>query len=85
MKILIATLLTFAFLQAKDNIVVKSKAEIKNLQVKKAMEDEKKYAQEQKFYNAQEYDFSGAEVNLESVKHLKELEVDDLDMDSVYD
>jgi hypothetical protein len=85
MKILIATLLTFAFLQAKDNIVVKSKAEIKKLQVKKAMEDEKKYAQEQKFYNAQEYDFSGAEVNLESVKHLKELEVDDLDMDSVYD
>jgi hypothetical protein len=85
MKILIATLLTFAFLQTKDNIVVKSKAEIKNLQVKKAMEDEKKYAQEQKFYNAQEYDFSGAEVNLESVKHLKELEMDDLDMDSVYD
>lgn len=91
MKILIAIcIIGLAFLQANDGIQnIKQKAKkqltIKEKQVAKAMEDEKKYAQEQKFYNADEYDFSGAEVNPDSVKKLKELKVQELDMDDIYD
>ena len=94
-KILITSLLIgFVTLSANDNLQIKTKElkqktkeqlTIKEKQVAKAMADEKKYAQEQKFYNAQEYDFSGAEVNPDSVKHLKELEVQELDMDDIYD
>jgi len=54
-------------------------------QIQIELEKEKKYAKEQKFYMQDNYDFKGAEVNPESVKHLPPLEVDDLDMDSVYD
>ncbi len=53
--------------------------------LKEQMAKEKKYSKEQKFYNQDDYDFSGAEVNPDSVKSTPELEVDDLDMDSVYD
>jgi len=49
------------------------------------MKREEKYAKEQKFYNAEDYDFSGAEVNPESVKNTPNLKMDDLDMDDVYD
>jgi len=62
-----------------------SKNEILQKQVKAQMEKEKKYAKEQKFYNADQYDFSGAEVNPESVKKIHDIEVEDLDMDDVYD
>ena len=54
-------------------------------QIQINMETEKKYAIEQTFYNAENYDFKGSEVNQESLKHVPELEVDDLDMDNVYD
>jgi hypothetical protein len=53
--------------------------------VKKQMEKEKKFAREQSFYQAKDYDFSGAEVNPESLKSLPDLEDDDFNMDSVYD
>ena len=55
--------------------------------LKKAMEDEKKYAQEQRFYAADEYDFKGSEVDPKSLKKIKVPEPDyDFDMDEgVYD
>ena len=49
------------------------------------MEREKKYAKEQTFYNSNNYDFKGAEVEEESLKNIKAIEVEDFDMDSVYD
>ncbi len=55
--------------------------------LQKAMEKEKKYAQEQRFYSADEYDFKGAEVDPKSLSKIKALEPDyDFDMDTgVYD
>jgi hypothetical protein len=49
------------------------------------MEREKKYAKEQTFYKGDDYDLKGAEVNKESVLTTPVIEVEDLDMDSVYD
>ena len=54
-------------------------------QIQIQMKTEKKYAIEQTFYNEENYNFKGAEVNQESLNHVPELELDDLDMDSVYD
>jgi len=57
----------------------------KNIQ--EQIKKEKKYAKEQKFYRADEYDFKGAEVNdkiLESIPDQPQYN-DDFNMDSVYD
>jgi len=54
-------------------------------QVKEQMEKEKRYSIEQTFYQGSAYNLKGAEVNLESLKSLPEIEEDDFDMDSVYD
>ena len=55
--------------------------------IKKAMEKEKKYAKEQRFYKADEYDFKGAQVDPDSLDKIPVLEPDyDFDMDTgVYD
>jgi len=53
--------------------------------IKEQMKKEQKYAKEQTFYTEDNYDFKGAEVNPESVKMLHPLEVNDMDMDDVYD
>ena len=53
--------------------------------LKEQLKKEKKYSDEQTFYMQDNYDFKGAEVNQESVEATPALEVDDLDMDSVYD
>ncbi|SFV66050.1 hypothetical protein MNB_SV-10-262 [hydrothermal vent metagenome] len=55
--------------------------------VRKAMELEKKYAKEQRFYSGDEYDFKGAEVNKDSLKSVPVIKPDyDFDMDTgVYD
>jgi hypothetical protein len=54
-------------------------------QIQIEMEREKKYAKEQTFYKGDDYDLKGAEVNKESVLTTPVIEVEDLDMDSVYD
>lgn len=54
-------------------------------QIKEEIEKEKRYAQEQKFYNNDNYDFKRSEVNQESLSTVPIIEVDDLNMDSVYD
>jgi len=61
----------------------KSRAE---KQLKKEMENEKKYARERTFYSEDNYDFKGAEVNKDSLDTVPKLEPQyDFDMDSVYD
>jgi len=80
-KIILAIAMLTSILSAssskKDKILQKS--------VEEQMKKEQKYAKEQTFYNEDNYDFKGAEVNPESVKMIKPLEVNDLDMDDVYD
>jgi len=44
--------------------------------VEKAMEKEKKYAKEQKFYNADEYDFKSAEIDPNALKDIQTVEPD---------
>jgi hypothetical protein len=85
MKFLLAFTVIFNLLIfAANNDANKSQKRIDE-HVKKQMEKEKKYAREQTFYKKDNYDLKGAEVNPESLKTLKEIEVDDLDMDSEYD
>jgi len=68
---------------AKSDKERKARAE---KQLKKEMENEKKYAKEQTFYNQDNYDFKGAEVNKDSLDSVPELEPQyEFDMDSVYD
>jgi hypothetical protein len=67
------------------NVALEADSNLTKEQIEKQLQKERKFAQEQKFYNADEYDFSGAEVNPESLKHIKPIEVDDMDMDDVYD
>jgi hypothetical protein len=66
----------------EHNATKKSQKNITQAELKKQMEREKKYAKEQKFYNADEYDFKGAEVNPKSLEHIPVIEPDyDFDMD----
>ncbi|RLA78095.1 MAG: hypothetical protein DRG78_15925 [Epsilonproteobacteria bacterium] len=88
MKIFLTFMIIFNSLlmaadSAKSNKERKARAE---KQLKKEMENEKKYAKEQTFYSEKNYDFKGAEVNKDSLDSVPELEPQyDFDMDSVYD
>jgi sortase (surface protein transpeptidase) len=62
----------------------KEDAEIKKEAIKTQIEKEKKFAKEQKFYTEKNYDFKSIKVNPKTLKHIPEIEVDDLDMDDVY-
>ena len=77
-NILIAILLISTVLLAENNKSDSGKKSILKKQLKKAMEDEKKFANEQKFYTADEYDFKGSEVNEESLKHIDIIKPDPL-------
>ncbi len=88
MKIFLTFMIIFNSLlmaadSAKSDKERKARAE---KQLKKEMENEKKYAKEQTFYNQDNYDFKGAEVNKDSLDSVPELEPQyEFDMDSVYD
>ncbi len=82
-KIILLSLLFTSAVFASSAVDNKKLRLQKQVEMQKAKEA--KYAKEQKFYFQDNYDFKGAQVNPESVKSLKEIEVDDLDMDSVYD
>jgi len=85
-KFLIFMVISSSMLFALDGDNVSAEKKIRmEKQIKKEMEKEKKYAKEQTFYQGKDYDLKGAEVNEESVSSLPILEVDDLDMDDVYD
>ncbi len=85
MKIFLIVIMIFgSLLWASDNNDSVKKVRIEK-QIKKEMEKEKKYAKEQVFYKMENYDFKGSEVNPATVDATPEIEVDDFDMDSVYD
>lgn len=53
--------------------------------IRRQMEKEQKYAKEQKFYQADQYDFKGAEVDPDTLKKVKAIEPDyDFDITDVY-
>jgi len=83
--IIFAIILNTMLFASNNNETDAQKKAREQKHLKEQMEKEKKYSKEQKFYRQDNYDFKGAEVNPESVKSTPELEVDDLDMDSVYD
>ena len=60
---------------------------IKNKNIEKQLEKEKKFAKEQSFYKGSDYDLKGAEVNMESVRNLPDVEDtnEGFNMDDVYD
>ena len=88
MKVILFMILTVlvSSLSAADSNSTKKEDATKEA-LKKAMKQEKKFAEEQKFYRADEYDFKGAEVDPKSLDKIKALEPDyDFDMDEgVYD
>lgn len=49
-----------------------------------AMEKEKKFAKEQKFYQGKEYDLKDHEVDPSSLENIKVPEPEDFDMDKAY-
>jgi len=80
-KILVCVILLSSFLFASDVDLEKEKRT--KAAIAKAIEKEN--AREKVFYDYESYDFKDSEVNEESLKTLKAKEVDDLDMDDVYD
>lgn len=83
MKIFLIFTILLSSLMASES--AKSKKDRLDAQIKKEMQKEKKYAREQTFYSGADYDFKGAEVNKDSLDSIPNIEVDDFDMDSVYD
>ena len=79
MSIKILFLVSIAFVTAltanNDNNITKKSIRIQKA-VQRAMEKEKKYAKEQKFYNADEYDFKGAEIDPATLKDIENIEPD---------
>ena len=57
----------------------------KEANLKKVLEQEKKFATHGVFYDYDSYDFNASMVDEDSVKDIPEIQVDDLDMDDVYD
>jgi len=73
----IVSLLFSGILYAGD-----SNNSIVDQELQKAIEQEKKFAKEQTFYNAETYDFKGAEVNKDSLSNVPLIEMDDPGIDS---
>ena len=67
--------------ESNSTAAAESNSSILEAQLQQAIEQEKKFAREQTFYDAKTYDFKGAEVNPKSLEHI-ELIVPEPDMDS---
>ena len=89
MKYILILLVIFSVsLTAKESRITKQE----DFALHKAMEDEKKFAKEQKFYQANEYDLKSMEVDSSTVKNLGNKSLgeaidaanEDFDMDDVY-
>ncbi len=65
-----------------DSNISKTKAKIIEEQVKQQMKKEEKYAREQKFYTAKDYDFNGSRINKASLSHIEVIKPDDPSLDS---
>lgn len=79
------TLLFIISLNAQDTDKHSKTLQEKNIQ--KQMEKEKKYKQEQKFYQGSEYDLKSFEIDEKSLDNIPEQNNtnEDFNMDSVYD
>ena len=77
---------TIFFLSAAiTTTIFAQQIDIKDSHLKEQMEKEKKFAKEQKFYQGDEYDLRGAEVDKKSVDKVPKLEPDyDFDITDVY-
>jgi len=65
---------------------MKDRKQLTEEALKKAIEDEKRFANEQKFYQGSEYDLKSKEINEDSLKNIEIIEPEnDFDMDDVYD
>ena len=82
---LIITVILNLFVFAVADVSNISKDEKVKKQIELEMEKERMYSIEQKFYQGAEYDLSGSEVNPDSIDSVPDLEIQDFDMDSVYD
>ena len=86
MKNIILFILIFNSVIFASNIETENEKKFRiEQQIKEEIDKEKKYAQEQKFYNNNNYDFKRSEVNQKSLSTIPEIDLDDLNMDSVYD
>ena len=65
-----------------DSNTSKPKAKLIEEQIKQQMKKEAKYAREQKFYTAKDYDFNGSMVNKASLSHIETIKPDDPSLDS---
>ncbi|WP_373000989.1 hypothetical protein [Sulfurimonas sp.] len=80
-NIFILVLIINSFLFAAD-----AKQETKiDKEIQKQMEREKKYAKEQIFYQAKDYDLKSFEVNVDAIKSGPVLDIDYSDSDDVLD
>ena len=82
-NILILMMLTSSILLASEGNTQNEEKIKKQLEIE--MEKERRYAIEQAFYQHGNYDFEGSQIDEDSLKNVPELELDDLDMDNVYD
>lgn len=80
----VSILMLSSQLFADENKTVSSEtnSSILNEELQKAIELEKKYAKEQKFYTAESYDFKAVEVNKKSLEGIQAIEMDDPYLDS---
>ena len=78
-------LLNTVLFASNSSQIEKEKKQRIEKQILSEIEKEKKYSREQIFYNKDNYDFKGSEVNPDSIDSVPDIEVDDFDMDSVYD
>jgi len=79
---LLVLILASSLWAEEKQAVVETNNSLLQTQLQKAMAQEKKFAKEQKFYDAESYDFKEAEVNKESLKHIEVPQMDDAEMDS---
>jgi sortase (surface protein transpeptidase) len=85
MKFILILIFIYNSILLAGSIDEKERKNRAQAQLKIEMQKEKKYAQERTFYQNHNYDFKGAEVNPDSLDSVPSIEVDDFDMDSVYD
>ena len=85
MKLILAFILMLNTILLAETLSDKERKTRIDKQIQKEMQKEKKYAKEKTFYHTDNYDFKGAEVNPDSLDSIPAIEVDDFDMDSVYD
>ena len=81
MKVFLSIMICSSFLFALDNNSELERKKRIEKQIQEEIEKEKKFAQEQAFYHAENYNLKRSEVNKDSVDRLPIFEIDDSDSD----